>query len=137
MGGGVAELLGAVVNVLTGDQVAGRVEGVLKTSFRHTTVHGFKGGGVWLGPIRVVLSNSMGCEGRPFVWSFSVLLHMLLQVGLLCVAFAAILANVSLEMFALLMFGNVLQEGGLVRKTFVTRVTLVWFVSLVTSGMAL
>ena len=79
----------------------------------------------------------MGCEGRPLVWSFSMFLHMLLQISLLGVAFAAILANVGLEMFALLMFGNVLQEGGLVRKALVTRVTLVWLVSLMTSGMAL
>ena len=44
------------------------------------------------------------------------------------------LADVCLEVFGLLVFGDVLQQGLLVDKTLVTRVALVRFVSLMTSA---
>ena len=55
------------------------------------------------------------------------------QIRFLGVRFAAILANVSFEVFGLLVFGDVFQQGLLVDEALVTRVALVWLVSLMTS----
>jgi len=62
---------------------------------------------------------------------------MLRQVSFLSVGFPAKVANVSFQMFGLLVLGDVIKEGSLIRKTFVARVALVRLVSLVTSGMRL
>ncbi len=55
----------------------------------------------------------------------------------LCVAFSAVGADVSLDMFGLLVLGDVLQEGGLVGEALVAGLTLVRLVSLVTSRVTL
>lgn len=47
------------------------------------------------------------------------LLHVLLQIRLLRVALAAILTDVSLEVLAFLVLGDVLQERGLIHKALV------------------
>ena len=62
---------------------------------------------------------------------------MLGQVRLLGVALAAELADVGLEVFRLLVFGDVVEEGVFVDETFVTGVALVGFVGLVASGVGL
>ena len=51
----------------------------------------------------------------------------------LCVAFSAVGADVSLDMFGLLVLGDVLQEGGLVGEALVAGLTFVRLVSLVTT----
>lgn len=62
-------------------------------------------------------------------------LHVLAEIRLLRITLAAVLADVRFQVFRLLVLGYVLQEGGLVRKTFVTTVALVWLVRLVAAGM--
>ena len=62
---------------------------------------------------------------------------MLGQVGLLCVGFTAVRTDVSLQVFGLLVLGDVIQERGLVMETFIAGVTLVGFVSLMTAGVGL
>lgn len=64
-------------------------------------------------------------------------LHVLAQVGLLGVALAAVLTNVRLEVFALLVFGDVFQKGGFVAETLVARVALVGLVGLMTPRVRL
>ena len=61
------------------------------------------------------------------------LLHVLCQVCLLRVGLSTELADVCLEVFGLLVFGDVLQQGLLVDEALVTRVALVRLVSLMTS----
>lgn len=65
------------------------------------------------------------------------LLHVLLQIRLLRVALAAILTDVSLEVLAFLVLGDVLQERGLIHEALVARVTFVGFVRLMAAGVAL
>ena len=55
----------------------------------------------------------------------------------LCVAFSAVGADVSLDMFGLLVLGDVLQEGGLVGEALVAGLALVGLVRLVTPGVGL
>ena len=55
----------------------------------------------------------------------------------LCVAFSAVGAEVDLDMFGLLVLGDVLQEGGLIGEALVAGLTLVRLVSLVTSRVTL
>ena len=55
----------------------------------------------------------------------------------LCVAFSAVGADVGLDMFGLLVLGDVLQQGGLIGEALVARLTLVRLVSLVTSRVTL
>ena len=62
---------------------------------------------------------------------------MLGQVRLLGVALAAELADVGLEVFRLLVLGDVVEQGVFVDETFVTGVALVGFVGLVASGVGL
>ena len=62
------------------------------------------------------------------------LLHVLCQVCLLRVGLSTELADVCLEVFGLLVFGDVLQQSLLVDETLVTRVALVRLVSLMTSA---
>lgn len=64
-------------------------------------------------------------------------LHVLLQIRLLSIAFAAILANVRLEVFALLVLWYVFEQRGFVAKALVARVALVRFVRLVTPRVRL
>ena len=61
------------------------------------------------------------------------LLHVLCQVCLLRVGLSTELADVCLEVFGLLVFGDVFQKGLLVDEALVTRVALVRLVSLMTS----
>lgn len=65
------------------------------------------------------------------------LLHVLAKVGLLCVALAAVLAYVRLEVFALLVLRYVLEERWFVAEALVARVALVRFVGLVAPGVGL
>ena len=65
------------------------------------------------------------------------LLHVLGQVGLLRVGFPTVRTDVSLQVFGLLVLRDVIQEGGLVMKTFIAGVTLVGFVRLVTPRVRL
>lgn len=53
-------------------------------------------------------------DGRPLVGTFRMFLHVLGEVRLLSVALAAVLTDVSLEVFALLVLGDVLQQTRLV-----------------------
>ena len=112
--------------------------------------------GVHLGPVVVVgagqagqmahagrcgrsrrVGSSGGQDRRPLVRAVRVLLHVLGQVGLLGVALAAVRADVGLEVLGLLVLGDVLQQGGLVREALVAGVALVRLVSLVASGVGL
>lgn len=72
-------------------------------------------------------------DGRPLVCTLRVFLHVLSEVSLLSVALAAVLTDVSLEMLALLVLGDVLQQTGLIREALIARVALVRFVGLVTT----
>lgn len=65
------------------------------------------------------------------------LLNVLGQIRLLRVRFAAIVANVRLEVFGFFVLGYVLEQGCLVLEAFVARVAFVWFVRLVGSRMRL
>ena len=82
-------------------------------------------------------SNNRSRKRWSLISSLGVLLHVLLQFSLLCVALAAVLADVSLQVLAFLVFGDVLQKRSLINKTLVAGVALVWFVSLMASGVAL
>lgn len=62
---------------------------------------------------------------------------MLCKISLLRIGFSAVLANVRLKVFGLLVLGNVFEEGGFVRKTLITGVTLVRLVGLVAPRVAL
>lgn len=66
----------------------------------------------------------------PFVGPLGVLLHVFLQVRLLRVALAAVLTDVGLQMLALLVLGNVLEQRRLVAEALVARVALVRLVCL-------
>jgi len=103
---------------------------------------------VWanFGPVMVLMVSGHRVYRRPearaddrrsLVRSFRVLLHMLRQIGLLSVTFTAILADVRFQMLRLLVLRYVLEQTRLVGEALVTGVTLVRFVGLVTSGMAL
>ena len=65
------------------------------------------------------------------------LLHVFGQIRFLGVGLSAVLADVCFEVFGLLVFGNMLEESGLVDKALVAGVTLVRFVRLVASGVGL
>ena len=65
------------------------------------------------------------------------LLHVLGKVGLLGVGLAAVGADVCLQVFGLLVLGDMLQQRLLVRETFVATVAFVWLVHLVASAMRL
>ena len=65
------------------------------------------------------------------------LLHVLVQVRLLGVGLAAVLADVRLEVLGLLVLGDVLQQGVLVVKALVARVALEGLVLLVAAGVRL
>ena len=65
------------------------------------------------------------------------LLHVLGQVRLLCVALAAELADVSFQMFGLFVLRDVVEECVLVDETLVAGVALVRLVRLVASGVGL
>lgn len=62
---------------------------------------------------------------------------MLAEVRFLGVTLATILADVSLEMLALLVLGDVLKQRRFVAEAFVARITLVGFVRLMTPGVRL
>ena len=51
-----------------------------------------------------------GHNGRSFVGAVSVLLHVLRQVGLLGVALPAVGADVGLQVFGLLVLGDVIEQ---------------------------
>lgn len=87
--------------------------------------------------ITATATSANSVEGWSLVRTLCVLLHVLLQIGLLCVTLAAVLADMGLQMLAFLVLGNVLEKGGLVHETFVAGVALVGFVGLMTPGMAL
>lgn len=72
-------------------------------------------------------------DRRPLVCTLRMFLHVLSEVSLLSVALAAVLTDVSLEMLALLVLGDVLQQTGLVREALIAGVALVRFVGLVTT----
>ena len=72
-----------------------------------------------------------------FLGFLRMLLHMLRQIGLLGVGLATKVTNMRLEMFGLLVLGDVVQEGGFVGEALVAGVTLVRFVRLMTTGMGL
>ena len=76
-------------------------------------------------------------DRRPLVAPVRVLLHVLGQVGLLCVRLATVGTDVCLQMLGLLVLGNVLQQRGLVVEALVAGVTLVGLVSLVAAGVGL
>ena len=65
------------------------------------------------------------------------LLHVLGQVGLLGVALPAVGADVCLQMLGLLVFGDVVKEGGLVMEALVAGVALVGLIRLVAPGVGL
>lgn len=62
---------------------------------------------------------------------------MLAQIRLLSVALAAILTDVCLKMFRLLVLGDVLEKAGLVGEALVARVALVRLVGLVAARVRL
>lgn len=62
---------------------------------------------------------------------------MLLQISFLRVTLSAVLANVSLQVLALLVLGNVFQERCLIHKTLIAGVALVWLVGLMAPRVAL
>ena len=64
-------------------------------------------------------------------------LHVLGQVGLLRVGFPTVRTDVSLQVFGLLVLGDVVEEGGLVVETLIAGVALVGLVSLMTPGVGL
>lgn len=72
-------------------------------------------------------------DRRSLVCTLRMFLHVLSEVRLLSVALAAVLTDVSLEMLALLVLGDVLQQTGLVREALIAGVALVRFVGLVTT----
>ena len=65
------------------------------------------------------------------------LLHVLGEVSFLCVGFATVGTDVSLQVLGLLVLGDVLQQGGLVSEALVAGVALVGLVSLVAPGVGL
>lgn len=69
-------------------------------------------------------------DGWSFVGPLGVLLHVLLQVRLLRVALAAVLTDVGLQVLALLVLGDVLEQRRLVAEALVARVALVRLVRL-------
>ena len=73
----------------------------------------------------------------PLLRPVAVLLHVLGQVGFLGVTLPAELADVGLEVFRLLVFGNVVEQGVLVDEALVAGVALVGLVRLVASGVRL
>lgn len=76
-------------------------------------------------------------DRRSLVGPLRVLLHVLRQIRLLRVALPAVLADVSLEMLALLVFGDVLQQRGLVGEALIAGVALVGLVGLMAPRVAL
>ena len=82
-------------------------------------------------------TRPVGRDWWPLVRSFRVLLHVLGEIGLLGVRLAAVLADVRLEVLRLAVLGDVLQEGGLVRKALVAGVALEGLVSLVAPRVGL
>ena len=65
-------------------------------------------------------TEGAGCNnGRAFVRSVRVLLHVLGQVGLLGVALPAVGADVGLKVLGLLVLGDVFQQRDFVMETFV------------------
>jgi hypothetical protein len=78
-------------------------------------------------------------DGRchSLIVSLQVFLQMFLKIRLLRVRFPAILAYVRLQMFRLLVLGNVLEERALVVEAFVARVALEWTIGLVAPRMRL
>ena len=81
--------------------------------------------------------SAAGHNRRSLVGSVGVFLHVLGQVGLLCVALAAIGADVSLEVLGLLVLGDVIEQGGFVMEALVARVALVGLICLVAPGVGL
>ena len=81
------------------------------------------------------ISGTGGHDWRPLIRSVSVFLHVLRQVGFLCVRFTTIRTNVRFQVFRLLVLWDMFQQGGLVMETLVAGVTFVWFICLVTSGV--
>ena len=55
----------------------------------------------------------------------------------LSVTFSAVRTDISLDVFGLLVLGDVLQQGGLVSETLVAGLAFVRFVSLMTPGVGL
>lgn len=90
-------------------------------------------------PVRAVLQGHARYADyrRPLVHPLRMFLHVLGQVRLLRVRFAAVLAYVRLEVFGFLVFGYVLQQRLFVLETLVARVALERFVRLVASGVRL
>jgi len=126
VGGGIH--LGPVVRGCGGCGCGGRLR-----------VRGRRGGGSGGGGRGVVLAGDSRArgDGRPLVLPVGVLLHVLGQVGLLRVALSAVLTDVRLEVFALLVLGDVFEEGGLVGEALVAGVALVRLVRLVAPGVRL
>lgn len=83
------------------------------------------------------ISTQSSKDGWTLVRPIGVFLHVFGQIGLLGVTFATILANVSLQVFGLLVLRNVLKESGFVGEAFVARITLVGLVSLMAAGVGL
>lgn len=99
-----------------------------------------------LGPIVVLMMGGHRVYRRPeprpddrrsLVRSLRVLLHVLRQIGLLGVTFAAVLADVRFQVLRLLVLRYVLEQARLVGEALVTGVTLVRLVGLVASRVAL
>jgi len=91
-----------------------------------------------MGGHRVYRRPEAGADDRrPLVRPLRVFLHVLRQISLLRVALTAVLADVRLEVFRLLVLRYVLQQARLIREALVAGVTLVRLVGLVASGMAL
>lgn len=86
--------------------------------------------GVWITRCPAT-ARSVGHNWRSFVRSLAVLLHVLGQIRLLGVRFAAVLADVRLQVLRLAMLGNVLEQGGFIGKTLVAGITFEWLVGLV------
>ncbi len=99
---------GGVVVVIEGSGAAARLAAVLAALAALASLAGLSSGRA----LALV-------DGRTFVRSVGVLLHVFGQVCLLGVGLAAVLANVGLEVLGLLVLGDVLQEGGLVGETLV------------------
>lgn len=81
--------------------------------------------------VSITILTQRWSYGRPLVRPLRMFLHVLTQVGLLRVALAAVLTDVRLEVFALLVFGDVFKEGWFVAETLVAGVALVRLVGLV------
>lgn len=64
-------------------------------------------------------------------------LHVLGEVGLLGIGFAAVLADVCLQMLGFLVLGNVVEQRRLIREALVTGIAFEGFVGLVAAGVRL